>query len=60
MELISLVVGMVLGVAVYRHGRREGEAGRVMSPMMHRRGKRKKEAALLAQIEGYNGQRPEG
>lgn len=54
MNGIFMIIGILLGVVIYRLGRWEGEKGRVILPT------RRKKAdvatqTLLAQIEGYDG-----
>ena len=54
-QIVSLMMAFVLGVACYRLGRKEGEAGRVL-PLIRQKAKRDKNAdKLLQQIENYKG-----
>ena len=55
MEMLTFVIAFVLGVACYRLGRKEGEAGRVL-PLVTRKPKRNDKAdKLLKDIENYQG-----
>ena len=54
MEIVSILCGTLLGVLLYRLGRKEGEAGRVL-PMMKVGKKRRESDALLDKIEKYQG-----
>ena len=52
MEMMTYVLGFLLGVGAYRLGRKEGEAGRVL-PLMRRRTQEKEADKLLRSIEKY-------
>lgn len=52
---VSLAVAFVLGVACYRLGRKEGEAGRVLPLIRHKAKHDKNADKLLQQIENYKG-----
>ncbi len=54
MEIITVLLSAILGVVIYRLGRREGEAGRVL-PLLPKRREKRKEDELLRKIEGYKG-----
>ena len=54
MEICLILSGALMGVLIYRLGRREGEVGRVL-PLQWRRSRRAKEEALLDKIERYQG-----
>ncbi len=53
MEIVSILCGALVGVMLYRLGRKEGEQGRVM-PIM-KVGKRRQRDVLLDKIEKYQG-----
>ena len=54
MQIVMILVGVLTGVLIYRLGRHEGEAGRVL-PMLRPRKEQKKEDELLRKIESYKG-----
>lgn len=55
MEGIYILIGLVLGVMLYRLGRREGERGQVLPLRARPKRKDRQTEELLRQIESYDG-----
>lgn len=56
MQIITVLLSALSGVFLYRLGRREGEAGRILPLLPHRR-KTHPQDELLTKIEQYQGRK---
>ena len=58
---LTIFAALIAGVLLYRLGRREGEAGRVL-PLLSQKPKacKRREQKLLEQIERFDGSAPKG
>ncbi len=57
MQGVYVILGLMVGVMLYRWGRKEGERGRVMPLIPSKPKAPRAEQQLLQQIESYDGTR---